>query len=213
MTDRAALLDSVADAAVSLAAERPWDEVALRDIAAAAELPMAALYGVVASKDDVLDAVAARLDREAADDLEIDRDAPVRERLFDAAMARFDAMEARRAGLVSILKAEAAKPAAAARALPRGLRTARWLMELAGVDSSGPMGLARAGGVVLILGRTTQAWLEEEAGGLAKTMAALDRALRDLETWRERFSPARGSKAPSEDAAPEASVAPRDESA
>jgi hypothetical protein len=149
---------------------------------------MAALYGVAASKDDVLDAVAARLDRAAAEAVEIDRDASMRERLFDAAMARFDAMEARRAGVVSILKAEAAKPASATRLLPRALRTARWLMELAGVDTAGPVGLARAGGFALILGRTTQAWLGDDAGGLAKTMASLDRSLRDFEDWRERFS-------------------------
>lgn len=204
MTDRAALLDSVADAAAELAGTRPWDQVALRDIAVAAELPMAALYGVVASKDDVLDAVAARLDRAAAEAVEIDRDAPVRERLFDAAMARFDAMEARRAGLASILKAEVRRPGAGARALPRGLRTARWLMELAGVDSSGPVGIARAGGFALILARVAQTWVDDDEGGLAKTMAALDRALRDLDAWRERFaSPFRRQKAPAKPAGSE----------
>ncbi len=188
MTDQAALLEAVADAAVSLAAERSWDEVALRDIAEAAGVPMARLYGVVASKDDVLDAIAARLDRAAAKDLEIDRAAPMRERLFDAAMARFDAMEERRAGLVSIIEAESAKPEAVVRFLPRGLKTARWLMELAGVDTAGPVGLARASGFALILGRTTRAWLKDDAGGLARTMASLDRSLRDLETWRERIA-------------------------
>jgi AcrR family transcriptional regulator len=204
MTDTAALRDAIADAALTLAASRPWSDISLRDLAEAAGSPMAGLYGAIASKDDVLDAIAARLDRSAADGLEIEREAPVRERLFDAAMARFDAMEARRAGLASILRAEMGRPLAAAARWPRLLRTARWLMELAGEDSGGPLGLARANVFAAVLARTTGAWLEDDGGDLARTMATLDRALRDLESWRERMRPrGRTSDAASGAATPE----------
>ncbi len=181
-----------ADAALALAAERPWRDIALRDVAAAARLPMTAFYGVVRSKDDVVDALFARLDRAAAAALEAERPAgEARERVFDAAMARFDAMEQERAGLASILSDELSRPLSAARLWPRAARTARWLLELAGVDTSGAAGAARVQGFTAILARATRAWLEDEAGDLSRTMATLDRTLRDVETWRARLASVR----------------------
>jgi AcrR family transcriptional regulator len=189
MTDARPPLEAAAEAAIELAARRPWPEVSLRDIVQASGFPMAAFYGVARSKDDVVDAITRRFDKAAANDLEIDRSASARERVFDAAMARYDAMERHRAGLVSIIRAEISNPLGVAQMIPRALRTARWLLELAGVDTSGAVGAARVHGFALVLARTTRAWLSDDAGDLSRTMAALDRALRDVETWRERFTP------------------------
>ncbi|MGD2131588.1 MAG: TetR family transcriptional regulator [Maricaulaceae bacterium] len=207
-----------AEAALKLAAGTPWRKLTLREIVDAAGLSMTDAYGVFSSKDDVLGAIAALLDRAAADELDLDPDAAERERVFDAAMARFDAMEARRDGLVSILAEETSAPLKAALLWPRAARTARWLLELAGVDTSGPLGAARVQGFVLVLARATQAWLKDEAGDLSKTMAALDRALADVESWRERFSPAawrrktrRGSEADDGAEAAEDVDAPEDD--
>lgn len=180
---------------MTLAATRPWREIALRDIAEAAGTPMTALYGVARSKDDILDAVMTRLDKEASEGLELDRAASVRERVFDAAMARFDAMEKRRAGIVSIVREETARPLGLALMWPRVLRTARWILELAGVDTAGAVGAARTHGFALMLAHATRAWLADDAGDLSRTMATLDRALRDLEAWKERFPRRRNASA------------------
>jgi AcrR family transcriptional regulator len=201
MTSAHAALDAAAIAAVKLAAERPWRDVTLRDIAEAAGVPMATLYGAARSKDDVLDAIRARLDKAAAETLEHDSKTSARERVFDAAMARFDVMEKERVGLVSILQSELASPLNAARLWPGAARTARWLLELAGVDTAGPVGAARVHGFTLILARTTRAWLADDQGDLSRTMATLDRALRDAETWRERFRRARRPRGNGEEAA------------
>jgi AcrR family transcriptional regulator len=202
MTDKADPLGAAAVAAVGLAAERPWRDVTLRDVAQASGFPMAAFYGVARSKDDIVDAVLARLDKTTAETLEIEADAPLRERVFDAAMARFDAMESERTGIASILSAEVSTPLGAARMWPRATRTARWLLELAGVDTSGAVGAARVQGFALILARATRAWLKDGAGDLSRTMATLDRALRDAEAWGERLSGGR-AKARRADADPE----------
>jgi len=182
-------------AALSLAADQPWRNITLRDIAKAAGLKMAALYGVVRSKDDVIDALMRHFDCAAADEFDLDDDDSARERVFDAAMARFDAMEPRRAGLVAIMDAQLRTPLGVARMWPRAMRTARWLLELAGVDTSGALGAARVQGFTAVLARTTRAWLRDDAGDLAKTMSTLDRALRDVEDWSERLKGARSRTA------------------
>jgi AcrR family transcriptional regulator len=191
MAEHADPLAAAAVAAVALAAERPWRDVTLRDVVRESGLPMAAFYGVARSKDDVVDAMLARLDKATAETLELDSGASLRERVFDAAMARFDAMEKDRAGVASILRAEVSSPLGAARMWPRASRTARWLLELAGVDTSGALGAARVQGFTLILARATRAWLKDDGGDLSRTMATLDRALRDAEAWGERLSGAR----------------------
>lgn len=198
MTDEK-LHAAVAEAALALAAERPWREITLREIAERAKVPLDQLYGRLASKGDILGAVLARFDKAAVGELDFDAEATRRERVFDATMARFDAMEPHRAGLVSMLKDAARDPVLATRLGARALRTARWLLELANVDTAGVRGAARVNGFALILGRTTRAWMRDDAGDLAKTMASLDRSLRDVESWTERmksrgFSKRRGER-------------------
>ncbi len=181
------IIDRCGAAALALAAEKPWRDVTLRDIAARADLVWRDLYGEVSSKTDVVDGLAARFDREAANQLDLDDDASVRERAFDAAMARFDAMEPHRAGLVSILDDVRRDVALTVRGWGMAQRSARWLLELAGVDASGARGFARVQGFAAILARATDAWRRDDAGDLSRTMAQLDRDLRDVEERMSRW--------------------------
>ncbi|MCG8440186.1 MAG: hypothetical protein MI723_00105, partial [Caulobacterales bacterium] len=112
--------------------------------------------------------------------------------------ARFDAMEPHRAGLAPILSSARRDPLLAARLHRARLRTARWLLEIAGVDSSGGAGMARTHGFAVILARVTREWLRDEAGDLSRTMRALDRALRSVEGWRARWDDLAGKRARAE---------------
>lgn len=180
---------ALADAALAGARKTGWDRLALRDLAEEAGLELSAVYGVVRSKDDVLATLMARFDRAAPKELDLERDADVRERVFDAAMARFDAMEPHRAGLADILGAERARAGGAARAVGRLIGTARWILEMAGEDTSGFMGAARARGFALVIARAERAWLDDTAGDLSRTMRQLDKDLRDIADWRARLKP------------------------
>lgn len=173
-------LDRAADAALALAAELGWERLTLAQIAQRAGLPMDALYGRATSKADVLDVLARRFDRAAAATYHPELDETVRERVFDAAMARFDAMEPHRAGLVAIMERVDRDPALAARAWRSTVDTARWLLELADVDTAGPAGFARVRVFAAVLVRTTRAWMRDDSGDQARTMARLDRQLRDI---------------------------------
>ena len=61
--------------------------------------------------------------------------------------------------------------------------TQRWMLTAAGLDEEGFSGLVKQGGLALVYARTLQVWLGDDDPGLARTMAALDSALRNGAGW------------------------------
>ena len=176
MTD---VLDRAADAALSLAADRAWPEVTLRDIARRADLPFAELYAEAASKAAVLDHLARRFDLRALEaGAELDSD--VHDRLFDVVMARVEAMEPHRAALIAVARAE--DPSLLALRFPR---TARALLEGGGVDTQGWRGAARVAAMTAVWARVLQVWRDDE-GALNRTMAEIDKRLRQMRSNLKR---------------------------
>ncbi|WP_297511274.1 TetR family transcriptional regulator [uncultured Caulobacter sp.] len=168
-TARDDILDRAAAAALALAADRPWPAIALRDIAGKAEIPFAELYAAADSKRGVLAHLSARFDR-AALGVDYAESAAVHDRLFDAAMARLEAMEPHRAALIAIARAEG--PLAAAIRFPK---TARAILEAAGVEATA----ARLAAMTAVWARAVQVWRDDE-GALNRTMAELDKRLKQM---------------------------------
>ena len=171
MTDD--ILDTAADAALALAAERPWGEVSLRDVAERAGLPFPELYAAAPGKSRLVLAISRRLDRAALETAATPSD-DAHDRLFDAAMARIEAMEPHRAALVSMARAE--NPLALAAHFPL---TARAILEAAGVSATAP----RLAAMTFVWGRIAQVWRDDE-GALNRTMAEIDKRLKQM---RERL--------------------------
>ena len=65
------------------------------------------------------------------------------------------------------------------------LRTVRWLMTVAGVEPRGAMAALEIGALLRAMHSARAAWREDVHGDLSRTMSALDRGLRDMES---RFS-------------------------
>ena len=173
------ILDRAADAALVLAAERPWNEVTLRDVARAAETPFADLYAVASTKAAVVDRLARRFDQAALRAAEAEQ-GDVHDRLFETVMARLEAMEPHRAALVAIARGE--DPASLAARFPR---TARALLEASGVDTRGWKGAARLAAMTGVWARVLQVWRDDE-GALNRTMAEIDRRLRQMRSALKR---------------------------
>ena len=53
----------------------------------------------------------------------------------------------------------------------------------ADISASGPRGVVRAQGLALLFGSVLRTWINDEDPGLARTMAALDRALARGQRW------------------------------
>ncbi|MFI4974672.1 MAG: TetR family transcriptional regulator [Caulobacterales bacterium] len=165
------LLESAADAALVLAAERPWREVSLRDIAERAGVSFADLYAKAPSKSALVLHLSDRCDAAALATAATASDDP-HDRLFDAAMARIEAMEPHREALVSMARGE--NPAIFAALLPR---SARAILEAAGVPATIP----RLAAMTAVWARIVQVWRDDE-GALNRTMAEIDKRLKEMRT-------------------------------
>ena len=175
MLDLATPQGRILKAALDLAAEKPWADVTLPDIAERAGLTLADLRPHATSKADVL----AKLLR-AVDDAVL-RTAPKpapgssrRDALFEVIMARFDLLQPLKPALLSIHASGAGDFALAA----PYLASQHWMLQAAGIGTDGAAGAARVAGLAVVYARVYRIWLADDDAGLAKTMASLDRMLR-----------------------------------
>ena len=159
------------EAALALAAERPWREVSLREIAERAGVDFAELYAKAPAKPLLVLQLSQKLDRAALATAATQSDDP-HDRLFDATMARVEAMEAHRAALRSMAKGEG--PISIGAHLPL---TARAILEAAGVTATAP----RLAAMTLLWARVVQVWRDDE-GALNRTMAEIDKRLKQMRT-------------------------------
>lgn len=168
---------------LDLVAEQGWRAVTLGRIAQASGLPLSALYGQYASKTDLLAAYARRIDLAMLAALGEPGPAPadaaaVKDRLFEAVMARFDALNPHKVAIRVLMRELPADPVALACFLNRGLRQGLdWMLAAADLDAGGIAGAVRRnllGGIYL---DTLRVWLKDDGADMAATMAHLDKRL------------------------------------
>jgi AcrR family transcriptional regulator len=174
MAQMSDLVDRAAESALALAADRRWDQISLREIALAAGAPLADLYAETPGKIALLDRLSRTLDRQALASAERDSSAETIDRLFEAVMARLEAMEPHRTALIAIAKSEGMLALA-----PRLPRTAKALLEAAGIDTGGIRGGLRLAAMTGVWTRVLQVWRDDE-GALNRTMAEIDTQLKQI---------------------------------
>jgi AcrR family transcriptional regulator len=175
--------DGVIEATMRLAADRPWNDIELTDIATAAGISLADLRDLFPSKGAILGGFSRKIDRQVlegpSDDLSGE---PARERIFDVMMRRLDAMAPYKRALRRIAYALRLDPLSLAALNRTGLNSQRYMLAAAGVSTEGPLGLLKVQGAVMIFANTMETWFTDDDPTLARTMARLDRELR----WGER---------------------------
>lgn len=159
-----------------LVAEKGWSKASVAEAARAAALPL----GEARTRFPGRAAVLVRFGRVAdqAALAETPTDGSVRDKLFDLLMRRFDALQAHRAGVATLLRALPADPPAALLLACATRRSMRWMLETAGVSTAGLRGEVRVRGLIAVWLWTLRAWERDESADLSGTMAALDAALR-----------------------------------
>jgi len=120
----------------------------------------------------------------------------IRDRLFDLVMRRFDLLLGDRAGLAALPRELVTDPFSALAMAPVGLRSMSALLEAAGVSAEGPLGLARAQGLMVLWLDVSRAWVADDSPDLSGTMVALDKALERAERVAGMFD---GGAAPAPD--------------
>lgn len=173
--------DAILDATLALAAERDWGRIGLADIAEWAGLPLGEVYRRFPSRPTIVVALMARVDRRMLEGVDPD-DAgePAHDRLLDALLSRLDALAPHKAAVRAMLKGVPRDPLSALATLPGLLRSMAWTLEAAGIASTGISGVIRAKLLALVYLDGLRTWLGDDSADMARTMAVLDRRLRQI---------------------------------
>jgi AcrR family transcriptional regulator len=170
--------DKIVTAFLALLAEQPFEKIALTDIAERAGVSLAQLRGAFSSSFAILAAHIKDVDRAVlADDFSDMAEEPPRERLFDVLMRRLELLGPHRQAIGSLLRSARRDPPLALALNSMAVRSQQWMLAAAGIRISGPLGMIRAQGLTVLFGSVLQTWVRDDDPGLARTMAALDRAL------------------------------------
>jgi AcrR family transcriptional regulator len=177
MAEKAETTKRIVDTALNLAAEQGWRDTSLNDIADAAGVSLSDLHRHYGSRVAILAAYIERIDGILLAGAKADLEDTPRDRLFDVLMRRFDALGPHKAGVRAVARDLSRDPLSLACLLPCFARSMAWTLEAAGIGSGGLRGRLRARGLGLVYLSALRAWFEDETDDLAKTMAALNRAL------------------------------------
>ena len=174
--------DKIIDTTMAMLADNDWEDLTLGMIAGSAGISLSQFRDAYDGRVAVLADFSRRIDKVVLDNVDpAMAEEPARERLFDIIYSRFEALESYRPAIRRLAKAVVRDPRLAAK-LNRSLTTSMaWMLDAAGGGRSGPQGVAMAQGLAIVWGQVMRVWLNDEDPGHARTMAELDRRLRQAE--------------------------------
>jgi AcrR family transcriptional regulator len=176
--------ERVMDAFMALLAEKPIDDIGFVEIAEAAGVTLSELRNLFSSKVAILAAHMKEIDRAvlAGGDADMAEEPP-RERLFDVLMRRLEALAPYKEAVHSLARSAMRNPGLAIVLNGLAVRSQQWMLSAAGITVSGPKGMMRAQGLALLFAQVLRTWVKDDDPGLARTLAALDRALARGQGW------------------------------
>jgi AcrR family transcriptional regulator len=167
-----------------LLSEKSFESIGFADIAERAGVSLADMRDEFSSKLEIYAAHVKMIDRGVltAGDDDMAEESP-RERLFDVLMRRLDVMAAHKEAVRSLLRSVRRDPPLALALNGLAVRSQQWMLAAANIDSAGPRGVLRAQGLAVLYAQVLRVWIDDDDPGLARTMAALDRALGRGARW------------------------------
>jgi AcrR family transcriptional regulator len=176
--------ERIIDAFMTLLAEKPIERIGFADIAREAGVSLSDLRAAFGSTLAILAAHMKAVDRAVLaggdDDMAAE---PPRERLFDVLMRRLEVLAPHKAAVRSLLRSATRNPPLALALNGLAVRSQQWMLTAADIDAAGPRGMVRAQGLALLFAQVLRSWVHDDDPGLARTMAALDRALARGQRW------------------------------
>jgi AcrR family transcriptional regulator len=170
--------DKIIAAFLNLLAEKPIERIGFVEIAEAAGVSLSQLRSEFSSALAILAAHIKSVDRAVlSEDFRDVEEEPARERLFDVLMRRLEMLKPHREAVRSLIRSARRNPPLALALNGLAVRSQQWMLTAAGIPASGPGGMLRAQGLAALFGGVLRTWTHDDDPGLARTMAALDRAL------------------------------------
>lgn len=214
MSRKADIPDRILDAVLDLVPVTGWRGLSFAEIADDTGVSLDQIHASFPTKASLLGGLLARVDHQILAEGAAEKDESARDRLFDVIMRRFDALGPHRQAISTILGDLPTDPVACLHMLPRFANSMAWMLEAAGLSSSGVTGAIRIKGLALIYLATLRVWLGDDSEDQARTMAALDRNLRQAERMVRdcsalcRFRRRRRERVDSTDAVPPSDEVP-----
>ncbi len=177
----------VTAALLAVAGRDGWSATTMAATAAEAGCSLAALRARFGSREAVLLRFLTLVDA-AVLATPATGDTP-REKLFDVLMRRFDTLQPHRAGVLAVAAAAPGDPCLLATGAPAAVRSMAWMLDAAGLPSSGITGQLRAKALLALWLAVFRAWAKDETADMAATMAALDRMLDRAEGLARMLEP------------------------
>ena len=177
----------LADDAWQQLGSRPFADLKLTEIAANAEVDAALALAVAGDPQDLVLGKMAALDDQAVlesfADIEDAGAVPIREKILEALMHRFEVYAPYRAQIQALNVAARRRPDLAL-ALGLGLQSVtRRMLAMSGDHCDGWRGAARIKGVAGLVVVVLRVWMKDDSPDLAPTMKELDRRLQQAEEW------------------------------
>jgi AcrR family transcriptional regulator len=176
--------ERIIDAFMALLAEKSIEQIGFAEIAKQAGVSLSELRETFGSTLSILAAQMKETDRAvlagADDDM---AEEPPRERLFDVLMRRLEVLAPHKAAVRSLTRSATRNPGLALALNGLAVRSQQWMLTAADISASGPRGMVRAQGLAVLFASVLRTWVDDDDPGLARTMAALDRALARGQRW------------------------------
>ncbi len=170
--------DAIVEALLELAGERHWEDIPLSDIAMRANVSLSAFRDAFPSKGAVLAAFTRKIDKAVLDGVSpLESDQSPKDRLFEVLLRRLEVLKPYRPGLESISEWNARNPFAAAALNKESMNSMRFMLQAAGIDSEGPVGMVKLQGLALAWRRVLATWFTDDSSDLGPTKAVLEREL------------------------------------
>ena len=157
---------------------KPWETITLAALAKKAGLPLSQLQQHYADMNQMAAGLAAYISRGTIKNVgKVALTQPPRDRLFEVLMARLDILQHNRAAILSWQQALRRDPSLALATAPALWHAMKEMLALAGLDQ-GPGQPLKVAGLSSIYAAVLVCWSKDQSADMAKTMALLDRLLR-----------------------------------
>ena len=176
--------ERIIDAFMRLLANKAIERIGFAEIAREAGVALPDLRGAFDSTLAILAAQMKETDRAVLAGIDTAMaEEPPRERLFDVLMRRLEVLAPQKAAVRSLVGSALRNPPLALALNGLSVRSQQWMLTAADIGAAGPRGMMRAQGLALLFAQVLRVWVDDDDPGLARTMAALDRALARGQRW------------------------------
>ena len=196
------MMDRLADAAWDMLADQPPRAIHIDDVANSADIAPAAARAVAGSITALILHKLQRLDRQAVleslADLEDAGDVPIRDKIVEAMMHRFEIYAPYRRQVAQLDMAARRDPALGLRLLDSLAQAMRMLLRMVGDDLAGLQGEARVRGVAGVAMVVARTWKDDDTPDLSATLKEIDRRLATAEEWGRTLRVLAGEPSPAQ---------------